>query len=64
MIDQQTIHKAVRALLEAAPEGSEVILFGSYARGEARETSDPDFPVVEPQPVARLQEAARYAILW
>jgi uncharacterized protein len=59
MIDQETIHQAVRTLLNAAPQGSEVILFGSYARGDAQETSDLDFLVVEPQPVAHLQEAAR-----
>jgi predicted nucleotidyltransferase len=59
MIDQMTIDKAVRTLLSASPAGSEVILFGSYARGDAREGSDLDFLVVEPRPVARMREAAR-----
>ena len=35
-------------LLAAAPEGSEVILFGSYARGDADADSDMDFMVIEP----------------
>ena len=37
MVDEKTIDKAVQILLQAAPAGSEVILFGSYARGDATE---------------------------
>lgn len=40
MIDQKTIDKAVRLLLDAVPSKSEVILFGSYARGDAHDDSD------------------------
>jgi predicted nucleotidyltransferase len=59
MIDQATIQRAVRMLLGAAPKGSKVILFGSHARGQARDCSDLDFLVIEPQVRGRLAEAAR-----
>lgn len=42
------VEQTARDLLRAAPEGSEVILFGSHARGTAGEHSDADFLVVEP----------------
>jgi predicted nucleotidyltransferase len=42
------IDEAARRLHRAAP-GSEVILFGSYARGDAGEHSDLDFLVIEPE---------------
>jgi predicted nucleotidyltransferase len=59
MIDQKTINRAAEALNRAAPPGSKVILFGSYARGDAAEHSDLDFLVVEPNVTARIEEAAR-----
>ena len=49
VVDRQTIEEAVQRLLDAAPAGSQVILFGSYARGEADPRSDVDFLVVEPE---------------
>lgn len=49
MVDKRTIQKAARMLLNAAPPGSGVILFGSYARGNAGPDSDLDFLVVEPE---------------
>jgi predicted nucleotidyltransferase len=42
------VERTARALLASAPKGSEVILFGSHARGTAGEHSDADFLVVEP----------------
>ena len=59
MMDLATIEKAVELLLEAAPAGSRVILFGSHARGDAGPTSDLDFLVVEPSVTAYRQEMVR-----
>ena len=59
MIDRQTIETAARTMLDAAPPGSQVILFGSYARGDAGEDSDLDFLVVEPIVRSRRKEMVR-----
>ena len=59
MIDPQTIDEAVQLLLKAAPPGSRVILFGSYATGRAEEESDLDFLVVEPTLPRRRGEMVR-----
>lgn len=48
MLSQETLQEAARVLGEAA-RPARVILFGSYARGEAREDSDADFMVIKPQ---------------
>ena len=58
-MDQKTIDRAARLLLDAAPRGSTVILFGSYARGNARPDSDLDFLVVEPRVDDLVAEMAR-----
>jgi predicted nucleotidyltransferase len=47
VIREETVREAVDLLLRAAP-GSKVIVFGSYARGQADERSDLDILVVEP----------------
>jgi predicted nucleotidyltransferase len=59
LIPQETIDRAARMLLEAAPQGSEVILFGSYARGHATADSDLDFMVVEPLVTGARSEMVR-----
>ncbi len=59
MIDQATISEAVKLLLKAAPAGSEVILFGSHARGDAVPDSDLDFLVVEPNVHSKHAEMVR-----
>jgi uncharacterized protein len=69
MVDEQTIRKVADALLAATPPGSQVILFGSYARGQADSRSDLDFLVVEPEvqdlaaEMVRLRRALRGMVL-
>jgi predicted nucleotidyltransferase len=58
MITEETIQNAVE-LLRRAASPSRIILFGSYARGDARENSDLDFLVVEPVVTARRREMVR-----
>jgi predicted nucleotidyltransferase len=59
MVDDAIIAEAGRRLHEAAAPGSRVILFGSHARGEAREGSDLDFMVVEPEVEHAAAESIR-----
>jgi predicted nucleotidyltransferase len=59
MIPMETIDRVAARLLAAAPAGSEVILFGSYARGDADPRSDVDFMVVEPQVADGRMESVR-----
>lgn len=60
-VDTKLIEKTAKALLAASPAGSQVILFGSRARGDANAQSDADFLVIQPQARSRLSEAARLA---
>ena len=48
MTTDEMIEQAGAALAAAMPPQSRVILFGSRARGEADESSDLDFLVIEP----------------
>jgi predicted nucleotidyltransferase len=59
LIPIETIERAVATLLADAPPGSQVILFGSYARGDANADSDVDFLVVEPTLKSRRAEMVR-----
>lgn len=55
MIAQATIDQAVELLKREAPDAT-VILFGSYARGDARDDSDLDLLVVKAIVQARRHE--------
>ena len=59
MINQATISEAVKLLQGVAPAGSEIILFGSHARGDAGPDSDLDFLVVEPEVTSKRAETVR-----
>ena len=59
MISESLIQQAIARLLEAAPPGSRVILFGSHARGDADERSDVDLMVIEPEVDSRIEEMIR-----
>lgn len=58
MISEQTIRDAAQLLGDAA-KPAKVILFGSYARGDAGEDSDLDFLVVEPTLQDKFGEMVR-----
>lgn len=58
MVDRGTIDGAARILCSAAP-GAVVILFGSYARGDARDDSDVDLAVLEVGLTSRHDEMIR-----
>jgi len=58
MVSEKTLEQAVSLLVEAAsPE--RIILFGSFARGEASEGSDLDFVVIENNVTDRRREIVR-----
>jgi predicted nucleotidyltransferase len=59
MLEGHVIDQAAQRLLDAAPPGSGVILFGSYARGTAAPSSDLDFLVIEPEVTNRYDEMIR-----
>jgi len=56
--DEALIEEAGRRLSRAAPD-AEVVLFGSRARGEARDDSDLDLVVIEPDFEHRGDEYVR-----
>ena len=58
MITPETI-RAAAALLAAAARPARIFLFGSHARGDARDESDVDFLVVKPLVLDRRAEMVR-----
>ncbi len=58
MISGEQIQQAVERLVAAA-NPSKVILFGSYARGDATEDSDLDLMVIEQEVVNQFDEMVR-----
>jgi predicted nucleotidyltransferase len=59
MLDFQAIHSAALRVAAAASSPAKVIVFGSYARGDAREDSDLDLMVVEKEVANHTQEYLR-----
>lgn len=59
MVTVDLIGRAGRILADAAQSPAGVIVFGSHARGDAREGSDLDFLVIERDVVNRAVEMAR-----
>lgn len=57
-VDETLIAEAACRLAAAAPD-SQVILFGSHARGEADPRSDLDFLVIEPEVENEAEESVR-----
>ena len=58
MIPREIIDRAVRIRAETA-KPSRIMVFGSYARGDAREDSDLDLLVIEPRVEDRAREMVR-----
>jgi len=58
MVSQQTIDEAVKRLIATA-QPAKIILFGSYARGEANDDSDLDFLVIMPTLTNKRDEMIR-----
>ena len=59
LIDSSLIDRAVKALVAAAPNAEQILLFGSYANGEAHDGSDLDFLVIESEVSNRAHEMVR-----
>jgi predicted nucleotidyltransferase len=59
VVDRAKVMEAAELLRNHAPQGSQIILFGSRARGDFREDSDADFLVVEPSLRNRRAEMVR-----
>jgi predicted nucleotidyltransferase len=58
MLSEQTVRQAVRRIRHAA-QPSKIILFGSYARGDATDDSDLDLMVILPGKPDKVAEMIR-----
>lgn len=56
---EEMVERAGRLLIDAASAPAKVILFGSYARGDADKGSDLDFLVIERQVDDRIAEEVK-----
>jgi uncharacterized protein len=59
MVNVELIGRAGRILADVAQSPARVIVFGSHARGDARDGSDLDFLVIERDVANRAVEMAR-----
>lgn len=59
MLTQKTIHDAAVRAASAASSSATVMLFGSYARGDADEGSDLDLLVIEKELTDKTEEYLR-----
>jgi predicted nucleotidyltransferase len=59
MVPADLIERAGRILADAAASPAKVLVFGSHARGEAKDGSDLDFLVIEREVANRAQEMVR-----
>lgn len=59
MTQTEIIDEIGRRLAEAVPAGSEILLFGSRARGNAADDSDYDVLVIEPEVEDVVKESVR-----
>ncbi len=63
-VTDELLDQMVRAIVEAV-DPEQVILFGSRARGDAREASDVDLVVVESEPFGKTRSRRLEAVrLW
>ena len=60
---RKLIDEALQCLKEAVPEGTKLVVFGSHARGDAREDSDIDLLVIELEVPDRAAETIRLSTL-